>query len=394
MNQKRIAYFDCFAGVSGDMVLGALFDLGLPLEVLDKGLGMLGLKGFKLNSRKVQRGGLMGTQVEVQGKGTFKHYREMKALINDSALPTEIKELSLKILGQLAQVEADIHGVEVDTVHFHEIGGIDTIVDAVGAALGISHFSWDSIICSPLPLNRGFVEGGHGRLPLPAPATVALLQGVPIVPSHSEGETVTPTGASIVTALASGFGPLPEMEVTGLGYGAGTRDTQGTPNLLRIIQGAQQEEKKEEGILVLEADVDDMNPELLPYLNQVLLKKGALDAHLIPIQMKKGRPGFTIRVLCADAQRERLVQLILEESTTLGVRMHRVERIVLPREEREVKTQYGPIKVKVAFDREGKVINLMPEYESCRQAAEKKKVSLKEVYQEALAVGRKIIADK
>jgi uncharacterized protein (DUF111 family) len=183
------------------------------------------------------------------------------------------------------------------------------------------------------------------------------------------------------------------MEIIGVGYGAGTRDSEGAPNLLRIIQGVQ-EAKEEGGIWVLEADVDDMNPELLPYLNQLLLKEGALDAVLIPIQMKKGRPGFTIRVLCADAQRERLAQIILQESTTLGERMHRVERIVLPREEREVKTQYGPIKVKVAFDREGKIINLMPEYESCRQAAEKKKVPLKEVYQEAIEKGREAIKQK
>ena len=393
MKQRRIAYFDCFAGVSGDMVLGALLDLGLPLEVLDEGWRMLGLQGFRLKHHKVQRGGLMGIKVEVQGKGTIKHYREMRAFINDSALPGGIKELSVKILGQLAQVEAGIHGIEVDKVHFHEIGGIDTIVDAVGAALGVSHFAWDTIICSPLPLGRGWVEGGHGNLPLPAPATVALLKGVPIVSAPEEGETVTPTGASIVTALASGFGPLPEMEVIGVGYGAGTRDVEGTPNLLRIIHGVQKA-KGEESTWVLEADVDDMNPEILPYLNQFLLKEGALDAVLIPIQMKKGRPGFTIRVLCADAQRERLAQIILQESTTLGVRMRQVERIVLPREEREVKTQYGPIKVKVAFDREGKVINIMPEYESCRQAAEKQKVPLKEVYQEAISQGRETIKQK
>jgi len=390
MKHKRIAYFDCFAGVSGDMVLGALLDLGLPPEVLDEGWRMLGLKGVQVKGKRVQRGGLMGVQVEVEGKGTLRNYREMKKVIDDSALPSGIKELGLKILQQLAQAEGAIHGVEVDEVHFHEIGGLDTIVDAVGAAVGVSHFDWETIICSPLPLNRGFVEGGHGRLPLPAPATVALLQGVPIVPAAVEGETVTPTGAAIVTSLASGFGPLPEMEITGVGYGAGTRDTEGTPNLLRIIQGVQVE-KQLEGIWVLEADVDDMNPEILPYLNQLLLKEGALDASVIPIQMKKGRPGFTIRVLSTEAQREQLAHIIMTESTTLGVRMHRVERMTLPRKEREVKTPYGPIKVKIAFDREGKVINLMPEYESCRQVAEKNKVPLKEVYHEAIEKGRKAL---
>ncbi|MBN1254662.1 MAG: nickel pincer cofactor biosynthesis protein LarC [Deltaproteobacteria bacterium] len=393
MKQKRIAYFDCFAGVSGDMVLGALLDLGLPPEVLDEGWRMLGLKGVQVKGQRVNRAGMMGTQVEVEGKGTFKNYREMKKAINDSALPSGIKELSLKILYQLAHVEAGIHGMEIDDVHFHEIGGIDTIVDTVGAAIGVAHFNWEAIVCSPLPLNRGFVEGGHGRLPLPAPATVALLKGVPIVPASVEGETVTPTGASIVTALASGFGPLPEMEITGVGYGAGTRDTEGAPNLLRIIQG-KQVQRQAEGIWVLEADVDDMNPELLPYLIQLLLKEGALDAALIPIQMKKGRPGVTIRVLATDAQREGLAQIILHESTTLGVRMYPVERMILPREEREVKTQYGPIKVKIAFDQEGKIINLMPEYESYRQAAEKQKVPLKEVYQEAIGKGREAIKKK
>jgi hypothetical protein len=222
---------------------------------------------------------------------------------------------------------------------------------------------------------------------------VALLKGVPIVPAAVEGETVTPTGAAIVTTLASEFGPLPAMEVTGIGYGAGMRDPEGVPNLLRIIHGVQAEEKAE-GTWVLEADVDDMLPELLPYINQLLLKEGALDAAAIPIQMKKGRPGFTIRCLATAAQREGLAELILRESTTLGIRMYPVERITLRREEQEVETKYGMIRIKVAFNREGKVSNLMPEYESCRQAAEEKKVPLKEVYQEAISKGRAALKNK
>jgi len=392
MKQNKIAYLDCFAGVSGDMVLGALLDLGLPLEILDQGWRQMGLKGVEIKHERVQRGGMMGQQVEVldQGKSAIRNYGEMRKTIDDSTLPEGIKKLSLKILHRLAQAEAAIHGVKVDEVHFHEIGGIDTIVDAVGVALGIAHFHWETIICSPLPMGRGFVEAGHGRLPLPAPATMALLKGVPIVSASVEGETVTPTGAAIVTTLASEFGPLPAMEVTGVGYGAGTRDPEGTPNLLRIIQGVKVEEKAE-GIWVLEADVDDMIPELLPYLIQLLLKEGALDAALIPIQMKKGRPGFTIRCLALPAQKEELAELILRESTTLGIRMYPAERVILRREEREVETRYGLIKIKVAFDEEGKVINLMPEYESCRQAAEEKKVPLKEVYQEAISKGREAL---
>ncbi len=374
------------------MVLGALLDLGLPPEVLDEGWRMLGLQRVKLKVRKAQRGGLMGTQVEVvsQGKARIRNYREMKEMVTGSALPEGVKDLTMKILGRLAQVEANIHGLDVEEVHFHEIGGLDTIIDAVGSALGAAHFSWDEIISSPLPLSRGWVEGGHGRLPLPAPATVALLEGVPITPTWIGGETVTPTGAAILTSLAAGFGSLPEMAVKGVGYGAGMRDPEEVPNLLRIIHGVRERER-EKGMWVLEADVDDMSPELFPYLNQLLLQEGALDASQTPIQMKKGRPGFTISVLSPESQRERLIQLILKESTTLGVRMYRVERVTLPREEREVTTKYGPIRIKVAFDHEGGIINIMPEYESCRQAAEEKKVPLKEVYQEALAEGRKAL---
>jgi len=395
MKHNKIAYLDCFAGVSGDMLLGALLDLGLPAEVLDQGWRQMGLKGVEVKHERVQRGGLMGMQVEVRDRGklVIKNYGEMRKIIDGSSLPEGIKELGLKILHRLAQAEAAIHGVKVDEVHFHEIGGIDTIVDAVGVALGITHFNWETIICSPLPMGRGFVEAGHGRLPLPAPATVALLKGVPIVPASVEGETVTPTGAAIVTTLASEFGSLPAMEVTGVGYGAGTRDPEGMPNLLRIIQGVKAEEKAE-GIWVLEADVDDMIPELLPYLIQLLLKEGALDAALIPILMKKGRPGFTIRCFALAAQKEGLAQLILRESTTIGVRMYPAERITLRREEQEVETKYGLIRIKVAFHEEGKVINLMPEYESCRQAAEEKKVPLKEVYQEAISKGRETVKDK
>jgi uncharacterized protein (TIGR00299 family) protein len=388
MKQKKIAYLDCFAGVSGDMVLAAMLDLGLPTEVLTKGWQMLGLKGVEVKQQRVQRGGLMGVQVEVaeQGKSVLRDYGQMRQVINDSKLPAGVKEQSLKILQTLAQVEAAIHNVAIDKVHFHEIGGIDTIVDAVGAALGVAYFNWETVICSPLPLGRGFVDAGHGRLPLPAPATMALLKGVPVVPAAAEGETVTPTGAAIVTTLASEFGPVPAMEVTGIGYGAGTRDPHDVPNLLRIIQGVWSE-KKAEDVWVLEADVDDMIPELLPYLNQLLLKEGAVDASVIPIQMKKGRPGFTIRCLATAALREKLAQLILRESTTLGIRMYPVERVILAREEREVETAYGTIKIKVAFNNEGKVLNLMPEYESCRQAAEVKQVPLKEVYQEAIVKG-------
>ena len=395
MTRRRVAYFDCFSGVSGDMILGAFLDLGLPLDKLNESLQVLGLKGITVGAHPVQRKGVVGTQIEirVQQKHRIGRYRQMRDLISKSDLARDIKTLSLKILQRLASVEARIHGVTVEQVEFHEIGDVDTIIDAVGASLGCAHFSWDMIVGSPLPIGRGWVQSAHGPLPLPAPATIALLRGVPIIPAQTDEETVTPTGAVIVTSLARAFGPLPAMEVNDVGYGAGARDSGHGPNLLRIITGLVGQEK-ETGVWVLEADVDDMNPELFPYLNQRLLEKGALDVCQVPIQMKKGRPGFTIRVLAADELREKLAACLMAESTTLGVRMHPVERVTLPREQREVVTRYGRIMVKVAFDQARKIVNLMPEYESCRQAAEREGIPLKEVYQEAITQGRKRIKAK
>jgi len=395
MTRRRVAYFDCFAGVSGDMILGAFLDLGLPLDKLNESLQVLGLKGITVRAHPVQRKGVVGTQIEirVQQKHRIGRYRQMRELISKSALARDIKTLSLKILQRLASVEARIHGVTVEQVEFHEIGDVDTMIDAVGASLGLAHFSWDMIVASPLPIGRGWVQSAHGPLPLPAPATIALLRGVPIIPAQTDEETVTPTGAVILTSLARAFGPLPAMEVNDVGYGAGARDSGHGPNLLRIITGLMRQEK-ETGVWVLEADVDDMNPELFPYLNQRILEKGALDVCQVPIQMKKGRPGFTIRVLAPDELREKLAACLMAESTTLGVRMHPVERVTLPREQREVVTRYGRIMVKVAFDQARKIVNLMPEYESCRQAAEREGIPLKEVYQEAITQGRKRIRAK
>lgn len=395
MRNSRIAYIDAFAGASGDMLLGALLDLGLPTDILAEGWRMLGLKGIEVRPRKVLRSGVSGCLVEIEdaGKTGIRGYGQMRSMIEASSLPDGVKKLSLKILGRLAQAEAVIHSLPVDEVHFHELSGLDTIVDAVGFSLGVNYFSWEKIISSPLPLGRGFVDSQHGRLPLPAPATLALLNGVPVVPAPCDGETVTPTGAAIITAVASGFGSLPEMEVTGCGYGAGNKDPAEVPNLLRIIHGRQKEEGGE-GIWVLEADLDDMTPELLPYLSQLLLANGGVDVCMIPIQMKKGRPGITIRCLAAAAQKEKLAQVVLRESTSIGVRMYPVDRLTLKREVHEVKTKYGTIKIKVAFDEQGGVINLMPEYESCRLAAEAKGVPLKEVYQEAITRGRESIKNR
>jgi hypothetical protein len=389
MTTRSVAYFDCFAGISGDMVLGALIDAGVPQAVLHEGLSMLHLTGVTISARPVQRQGLRGLHVTVEADHPpqFHRYQDIRTVIEDSNLPTRVKELSLATFARLASVEAAIHAIPLEDVHFHEIGAIDTVVDIVGSALGLCHLDIEHVVASPLPLAQGWISAAHGTLPLPAPATMALLSGVPVVPARTDGETVTPTGAAIVTTLASAFGALPAMEITGMGYGAGTRDPENAPNLLRIITGIQRRADMEM-VWVLETDIDDMNPEFIPYLTQRLLEEGALDVVQIPIQMKKGRPGFTIRILAPENHRDALTRQLMAESTTLGVRMHPVERLTLRREEHEVSTRYGPVQVKVAFNDTGAIITIKPEYESCRQRAVEAGVPLKEVYQEAVVRAR------
>ena len=385
----KVAYFDCFAGISGDMILGAMLDLGLPLEVLKEGWEKVGLRDVKVKVQRVRRKGIEGVKINFEAQAPRRGPEEIKALIRQSSLSPWAKEIAEEVFSRLEEAERKIHGLK-GKVHFHELGDPDTILDVVGAAIGIEYFGWDEVISSPLPLSRGWVQTEHGPLPLPCPATLALLEGVPVETSSLRMEMVTPTGAAILTTVAKGYGPFPSMRVEKVGYGAGDRDPEEMPNLLRIVTG-EKEAGGRERLWILEADIDDMNPELFPHLEDRLRREGAVDVLLVPVQMKKGRPGVTVRLLCHEGEREKMMEILFSESTTLGIRAWAVQRATLRRKVIEVSTRYGPVEVKVAFGEGERLLNIAPEYESCRRLALEQRVPLKEVYQEAVKAAKETL---
>ena len=381
----KIAYLDCFSGISGDMVLGAWLDLGLPAPLLRRTLKTLALPPFRLLIRREERGGLSGFRVLVQeGKKAPPHrsYQDLRTLIDRSPLPPEIKQPALEVLRHLATVEGRIHGREVEEVHFHEIGALDTIIDAVGAALGFHYFQVHSVWASPLPAGRGWVQSQHGPLPLPAPATLALLEGAALVPSSLEKELVTPTGAAIVKTWVRHFGPPPACTLTKVGYGLGRQELPDRPNALRIWLGEGSAPGDQEKVTVLETNIDDMNPQWYDYLFDRLFQAGALDCLLIPCQMKKNRPGVLLQVLCRPADREFLMEILLAETTTLGVRFYEAERQILPRKTERLETPWGTVGLK-RFKRPGPANRPAPEftieYEDLKNLAAREHKSLKEV---------------
>lgn len=383
----RIAYFDCFAGASGDMILGALLDAGVQPEVWQGELTKLNLSGYELKIERVQKQSLTATAVRVRVSegGQERGLTEIEALIRASPLPTEVKETSVEVFRRLAEAEARVHGITPERVHFHEVGGVDAIVDIVGAVVGLRLLGVEAVYASALPLGHGFVDCAHGRLPLPAPATLELLRGVPVRSQDVEGELVTPTGAAILTTLAKGFGPFPPMTVERIGYGAGQRDFP-FPNLLRLLVGSTSAglDARLETLTLLEANIDDLNPEFYGHLMERLFTAGALDVYLTPVQMKKNRPGVLLSVACPPAKAEALAALVFAETTTIGLRRQEVQRWALARERVEVETPYGSVGVKVAR-LGGKVMTASPEYEDCRRLALERGVPLKEVYAAAEA---------
>jgi pyridinium-3,5-bisthiocarboxylic acid mononucleotide nickel chelatase len=345
----KLAYLDCFSGISGDMVLGAWLDLGLPAPLLRRTLKELDLPPFRLRIRREERGGLSGFRVLVlEGKKAPAHcsYRDLRQRISESSLALEIKEPALEVLRHLAVVEGHIHGREIEEVHFHEIGALDTVIDAVGAALGFHFFQVQTVWASPLPVGLGWVQSQHGPLPLPAPATLALLKGTALVPSGVEQELITPTGAAIVKTWVRHFGPPPACNLTQVGYGLGHRELPDRPNALRIWLGEGAASGGQEQVVVLETNIDDMNPQWYDYLLERLLQSGALDCLLLPCQMKKNRPGVLLQVLCRPADRERLMGILLAETTTLGVRFYEAGRQSLARKSERLKTPWGPVGLK------------------------------------------------
>jgi len=377
----RLAYLDCFSGVSGDMLLGAILDCGVPIGDLRGELNKLRLDGYQLSARKVTRAGLSATQavVEVARGPAPRTLDDVLKIVDKSTLPQEDREKGARVFQRLAAAEARVHGETVETVHLHDVGAVDAIVDVMGTVAGLRLLEVDELFASPLPAGSGTADGPHGRLPVPAPATLELLAraNVPLLLADGEGgELVTPTGAAIATALATFERPAMTLERTG--YGAGSRDIEGRPNVLRIWVG----ERIDSGVrqmVLIETNIDDMTGEMLGYACDRLLEAGAADVWLTSIQMKKGRPGVMLSVICKEAQEEAVARLLLRETSTLGVRVRPVHRWEAEREGLNFESSLGPAAVKVKR-LPGEPPTFAPEYEACRRLAEATGLSLAEVY--------------
>ena len=369
------------------MFVGALLDVGLPLERLFADLKKIPLGFYEFKRTRALRGHLVGTRVEIRvpGKQPSRKLRDIEALIRDSELSAGVKERALKVFSRLAEAEGKLHNMPPEQVHFHEVGAVDAILDIVGTCIGLEFLEISHLTCSPVNVGSGCVAAAHGSLPVPAPASLELLKDLPIYSSGVDGELVTPTGAALISTLATGFGPIPPMRVERIGYGAGAREIPGHPNLARLLLGESAEPVRvrdgapgDEVVSVIEANVDDMSPQLYGYFIDQALAAGALDVTCTPIQMKKDRPGILLSVLCTPEKGDALAQMLFEQTTTIGVRIYEARRKILERELVSIQTPYGAVNVKVA-KRDGKVLNVAPEYEDCQRLASEKGVPLKQV---------------
>jgi len=413
----KTLYFDCFSGASGDMILGALLDLGLPMDALRGALGSLAIDYGGVSSERVLRAGVSATKFsvhadeegdarhvhahdhehphdhghphvhddEARGASGDKHHhhdhhslKEIAGYIGRSALSAEGKDRALHLFERLAEAEAAIHDMPLERVHLHEVGAIDSIIDIVGAVYGLEWVGAEAVMSSPLNVGSGTVQCAHGTFPVPAPATARLLQGAPIYSGPIAAEMVTPTGALLVTAYATSFGPLPEMRVAGIGYGAGSRDFKGNPNVLRLFVGDAASDAAAERIVTIECEIDDMNPQLFGPLMDRLSEAGALDVFYAAVQMKKNRPGTLVTIIAHPARREAIAAALFAHTTTIGVRYHEMLRDRLDREIRPIQTPLGLIRFKVAT-RDGRVLNAAPEFDDCARIASERGVPIKDV---------------
>jgi uncharacterized protein (TIGR00299 family) protein len=376
-------YYDCFAGISGDMNLGALLDLGVEEAALRANLGRLGLEGYTLRIGPESRGGIAGTRVEVlvdaDAGRSARHLSAVRELIGSSGLGRRMETFSLAVFERLAAAEARVHGIGIDEVHFHELGAVDALVDVVGAAICLEQLGWPPVIGSWVELGSGFVDCAHGRLPVPAPATLELLRDVPTRCGGVSFEATTPTGAAILTTAAERFDPQGQIIPRRIGYGVGGREGP-LPNLLRVLVADPLPGRCEE-LSLLESNIDDMSPELYPHLLDRLLASGARDAWIAPVVMKKGRPGISLSVLCEGRDEHTMTRLLFAETTTLGVRRSTVFRYALERTMQSLETPFGPVPVKVALQPDGSR-RAKPEYEVCRSIALERDLPLREVYRE------------
>ena len=418
---SRVLYFDCFSGVSGDMVLGALLDAGLPLEELRRALGSLAIDGASVSSKRVLRAGVSATKFIVEDKEQHEHdhghhndhghhqhehrdhqaaeshshehthapaavapdhghrsLAEINRLIERSSLSAPSQARAKELFHRLGEVEASIHQVPIDKIHLHEVGALDSIIDIVGAVFALEWFAADRILSSPLNVGGGMVNSAHGLFPVPAPATVKLLTGVPVYSSGVQSELVTPTGALLITGYASSFGPIPAMTVERVGYGAGDRDLASTPNVLRVLVGESSDRPGTEHIIVLECEIDDMNPQIFGSVMDQLYAAGALEVYFASVQMKKNRPGTLLTILARPEQRQLLTGIVFRETTTIGVRYHEVTRERLDREIVAIQTTLGPVRFKIAR-LGGDIVNAAPEFDDCLRIASDRGLPLKDV---------------
>ncbi|MGD0649775.1 MAG: nickel pincer cofactor biosynthesis protein LarC [Verrucomicrobiia bacterium] len=423
----KLLYLDCFSGISGDMFLGALLDLGVSEDKLRDELAKLDLHGYQISSRRVVKQNIFATKFDCEEEhheheheheneheqeredkhppssglrrtGEHRGYAEITSLIEASALAQSVKRRALSVFRRIGEAEAKIHGSALEKIRFHEIGAVDSIVDIVGASVAVEMLGVDEVQASPPRLGSGFVDTAHGRFPIPAPATLELLKGVPTQPSADPVELVTPTGAAILAEFCTRFGPMPAMSVEKIGYGAGTHDLEKTPNVLRAVlgestrlrqgyggQASTSKNEEQDTVAVIETNIDDMNPQLFGDVMERLLEAGALDVFLTSVQMKKNRPGTLLTVLCKCNHVDRMTELLLRHTTSFGVRVHEAQRRKLAREIVKVQTRFGEIEVKIG--RLGDtIVSRSPEFESCKQAAVKAGVAVKEVYEEACRV--------
>jgi len=428
----KIAYFDCFAGIAGDMALGALLDCGVPLAALRDALASLPVDGWELETQPVLKSGIHGLQVRIALHGQsdaeelahahqhadqehhhhhhhhhahdhehrHEHHHgasmaDIRALIEKSTFSARVKNTSLAIFEKIAIAEAHQHHTTPDQVHFHEIGGVDSLLDICGVAWCLEYLEIDKIYASPLPLSTGFVDCAHGRMPVPAPAVMELMKGMPVYPSGLKGEMVTPTGAGILAALCEDFGDAPAMQITQVGCGSGTRDWPDRPNILRVTLGESETATgakstfsaslEQRDLIVLQTNIDDMNPQLYEDVCDELWRSGALDVWLQPLQMKKNRPSVKLEVLCEPEKKDSVLKVLLLQTTSLGVRVQQVQRFALDRRIEKIDTPLGKISVKLALSPEGEVLRAQPEYEIMRELAHRHHMPLLNVERTAAA---------
>jgi len=382
---SRVVYLDCVGGLAGDMLLAALLDAGAELDTLRSVPAALGIDGVEIGVERVERQGIgaLHLAIDAPHDHDHRHYAEIRNLVARADLPESARTRSLEAFARLAEVEGGIHGVPPDDVHFHELGSLDTLVDVCGAFVLLDELGVERVVCSPLPFARGFVSAAHGVLPLPAPATLGLLRGASLVGVDTEAELVTPTGAAIVATVADVWGALPPLTLEAVGYGAGTKDFEDRPNVVRVVLGAEAE-RPTGRVVLLETNLDDFQPELVPDTVERCFDAGALDVWTVPVQMKKGRPGFVLSVLARPEKQGVLARVLLDETSALGVRVSRLERYELEREERSVDLAGGSVRIKVGL-LDGRVVNLAPEHDDCAALARSTGRSVKSVWAEALA---------